>query len=54
MRFIIFVSVFLMVMAVANYYIYRRFLKKLAPVYSRYSDKPQLTACLELSHYLIK
>lgn len=37
MRFIIFGSIFLLVMAAANYYVYRRFFKKLAPILSRYA-----------------
>lgn len=36
MRFIIFITIFLLVMAVANIYIYRRFLRKVAPGYCFY------------------
>ncbi|OGT21000.1 MAG: hypothetical protein A2V90_08680 [Gammaproteobacteria bacterium RBG_16_57_12] len=37
MGFLLFASVFLLVMAAANYYIYSRFLKKLSPVLRRYA-----------------
>lgn len=36
MNFIIFASVFLLVMAAANYYIYRRFFRVLTPTFARY------------------
>lgn len=37
MRFLLFTSIFLFVMALANYYIYRRFLKRLSPAFNRYA-----------------
>ncbi|MDH5485233.1 MAG: metallophosphoesterase [Gammaproteobacteria bacterium] len=37
MRFITFITVFLIVMAALNFYIYSRFLKKLSPAFSRYA-----------------
>lgn len=37
MRFIIFFSIFLLVMAAFNYYSYRRFFSKLSPPFSRYA-----------------
>lgn len=37
MRFLLFISIFLFVMALANYYIYRRFLKRLSPAFSRFA-----------------
>lgn len=35
MRFVLFISIFLLVMAAANVYIYRRFLRRVAPDYSK-------------------
>ncbi len=37
MRFILLATIFLLVMAAANYYIYRRFLRKLSPGFNRYA-----------------
>jgi predicted MPP superfamily phosphohydrolase len=37
MNYIVFVSVFLTVMAAINFYVYRRFLRKLTPAFSRYA-----------------
>jgi predicted MPP superfamily phosphohydrolase len=37
MRFLLFISIFLFVMALANYYIYKRFLKRVGPGFSRYA-----------------
>ncbi|OOZ38761.1 hypothetical protein BOW53_14285 [Solemya pervernicosa gill symbiont] len=37
LRLIIFASIFLLVMAAANFYIYRRFFKKLSPHFSQYA-----------------
>lgn len=37
MRFLIFGTVFLLVMAAANFYVYRRFFRKLSPAFSRYA-----------------
>lgn len=37
MRFLLFATIFLLVMAAANFYIYRRFLRKLSPGFNRYA-----------------